>query len=103
MSAIYARIRSESKYFNQDPGKPFKVKFVGDRTGYVWSGNDNRYRATDLILMDSAGFAFQNPARMDVTLSTPVFVKVRELAKQENRPMRTMLEELLTEAMEARK
>ena len=46
-----AIIRDESKYAGQDGGRPFEVMLAHERDGYIWHGNGNRYRPSDLWLL----------------------------------------------------
>ncbi|PUB83986.1 MAG: hypothetical protein DBP02_10145 [gamma proteobacterium symbiont of Ctena orbiculata] len=48
---FYALIKQASKYHGQDGGKPFPVYLDHSPDGYIWEGNDNRYRVIDLILL----------------------------------------------------
>ncbi len=47
----FAVINPASKYANQCDGVPFPITFSPDDDGYQWSGNHNRYRDNDLILL----------------------------------------------------
>lgn len=48
---FYAVIRDDSKYRGQDDGKPFPVSLTHSPDGYIWSGNYDRYRMIDLVLL----------------------------------------------------
>ena len=51
MTEFYAVIREDSKYHGQDDGMPFAISLVHSSDGYIWEGNGNRYRITDLVLL----------------------------------------------------
>ncbi len=48
---FYAVIRDNSKYTDQDGGRPFAVTLAHECDGYIWHGNGNRYRSSDLWLL----------------------------------------------------
>jgi len=50
MTQLYAKLKRSSKYAHQHDGKePFPVEVVGYDT-YIFNGNGNQYRLSDLRL-----------------------------------------------------
>lgn len=47
----FAVMNPESKYASQCDGIPFPVTLSPEDDGYHWSGNSNRYRDNDLVLL----------------------------------------------------
>lgn len=52
---LYGRIKKVSKYIHQQPqnnGNPvlFSVEMRASFDGYIWQGNENQYRSSDLSL-----------------------------------------------------
>lgn len=53
---LFAAIREDSKYFNQNPRSlPFPVRIVDTTDSYRVKGNDNQYRLEDVNLYVRAG------------------------------------------------
>ena len=75
----YALMHHESKYSNQSENKPFPVVFKPEKDGYHWSGNNNRYRDVDLILL----YPTSNPAEKSKTRKAETFNRQEWIAKAE--------------------
>lgn len=85
---FYALIHKNSKYAGQDDDTPFPVSLAHDASGYIWSGNENRYRMTDLLLLRPA----EDPT--DATKSIPVELEFDETPVTEEAAEAAWQEEL---------
>lgn len=63
-----AVIRDESKYAGQDGGRPFAVTLGHNDDGYIWHGNGNRHRSSDLWLLCPTVDPLAPPAAVILTL-----------------------------------
>lgn len=60
-------IRDESKYAGEDGGRPFLVMLAHERDGYIWYGNGNRYRPSDLWFLFPTVDPLTPPAPITLT------------------------------------
>ncbi|MCO1336408.1 hypothetical protein MO867_18910 [Microbulbifer sp. OS29] len=71
MTELFAAIREDSKYFNQNPkALPFPVSIANTTDAYRVKGNGDQYRLEDVYLFVQSGRNFQQ-INKEVTKPAP--------------------------------